>query len=251
LANAEPRLGGVGNMVNCGAAMYAAPVGIVNAGDPLGAYREAVDIFSAHQQSYGLEAAAVMAACVAEAFRPGASVDSVIDVALALAKDGTHTAITAVMERARKLDDWRTSIEPLRDVMRPYDGSAERGKERGDGTNNWRPSREHSIEELPIALAFLVVTGGDFEQSIFGAANYGRDNDSIAGMAGAISGALHGAQIIRPEWIQKINLANRIDLAPLAQELTALTYSLQQRQFAAAKERNEAFLTMLVPEDDE
>jgi hypothetical protein len=39
LANADPRLGGVGNMVNCGAAMYAAPVGIVNAADPEGAYR--------------------------------------------------------------------------------------------------------------------------------------------------------------------------------------------------------------------
>ena len=37
LANCRsPRLGGVGNMVNCGAAMYAAPVGIVNAGDPRG-----------------------------------------------------------------------------------------------------------------------------------------------------------------------------------------------------------------------
>ncbi len=34
LANADPRVGGVGNMVNCGAAMYAAPVGMVNAGDP-------------------------------------------------------------------------------------------------------------------------------------------------------------------------------------------------------------------------
>jgi len=34
LANADPRLGGVGNMVNCGAAMYASPVGIVNAADP-------------------------------------------------------------------------------------------------------------------------------------------------------------------------------------------------------------------------
>jgi ADP-ribosylglycohydrolase len=68
LANADPRLGGVGNMVNCGAAMYASPVGIVNACDPVNAYREAIDIFSAHQWSYGLEAAAVMAACVAEAF---------------------------------------------------------------------------------------------------------------------------------------------------------------------------------------
>lgn len=68
LANADPRLGGVGNMVNCGAAMYAAPVGIVNAADPGVAYREAIDIFTAHQWSYGLEAAGVMAASVAAAF---------------------------------------------------------------------------------------------------------------------------------------------------------------------------------------
>ena len=78
LANVDPRTGGLGNMVNCGAAMYAAPVGIVNACDPTAAYREAIEIFSAHQTSYGLEAAGVMAACVAEAFRPEASVDSII-----------------------------------------------------------------------------------------------------------------------------------------------------------------------------
>ena len=34
LANADPRYAGAGNMVNCGAAMYAAPIGIVNACDP-------------------------------------------------------------------------------------------------------------------------------------------------------------------------------------------------------------------------
>ena len=36
LANADPRTGGIGNMVNCGAAMYASPVGVVNACDPVG-----------------------------------------------------------------------------------------------------------------------------------------------------------------------------------------------------------------------
>ena len=40
-------------MVNCGAAMYAAPVGIVNAADPEGAYREAIEIFAAHQTATG------------------------------------------------------------------------------------------------------------------------------------------------------------------------------------------------------
>ena len=33
--HADPREGGVGNIVNCGAAMYVAPVGLANAGDPL------------------------------------------------------------------------------------------------------------------------------------------------------------------------------------------------------------------------
>ncbi len=34
----DPREAGVGNVVNCGAAMYMAPVGIVNAGNPRAAY---------------------------------------------------------------------------------------------------------------------------------------------------------------------------------------------------------------------
>src|SRR5690606_24559220 len=55
----DPREAGVGNIVNCGAAMYVAPVGIVNAADPDGAYAEAIDITGAHQSSYGREAAGV------------------------------------------------------------------------------------------------------------------------------------------------------------------------------------------------
>ncbi len=36
LAACDPRQGGIGNMVNCGAAMYIAPIGVVNACDPQG-----------------------------------------------------------------------------------------------------------------------------------------------------------------------------------------------------------------------
>jgi ADP-ribosylglycohydrolase len=245
LSNADPRLGGVGNMVNCGAAMYASPVGIVNACDPVNAYREAIEVFSAHQWSYGLEAAAVMAACVAEAFRPTATVDSIIGVALDLAKEGTRCAMKAVVAEASKYDDWRAAIGPLRDTMRPFDGSAEHAKlERGNKTDDWAPSRLKSIEEVPVALGFLVVAKGDFEQAIFGATNYGRDNDSIAGMAGAIAGALHGDRVIRPEWIAQINSANKVDLDPLACDLAALASSLQQQQLAAAQRRQAEFGTL-------
>lgn len=242
LANADPRLGGVGNMVNCGAAMYASPVGIVNACDPLAAYREAIEIFSAHQWSYGLEAAGVMAACVAEACRPRATVDTIVEVALDLAKEGTQEAIAAIVYEARRHDDWRTAIPALRDAIRPFDGSAEDGtRDRGNGTDDWAPSRRKSIEEVPVALGFLVVARGDFEQAIFGAANYGRDNDSIAGMAGALAGALHGDGIIRPAWIETVNTANRVDFDPLARDLAAVTTRLQQEAWEAAQERAREF----------
>ncbi|HEY8285892.1 MAG TPA: ADP-ribosylglycohydrolase family protein, partial [Chloroflexota bacterium] len=248
LANADPRLGGVGNMVNCGAAMYAAPVGIVHAGDPRAAYREAIEIFSAHQTSYGLEAAGVMAACVAEALRPGATIESMMDTARTLAREGTGAAIEAVIARARDFSDWRQAIGPLREAMRSFDGAAEVYRDRGNGRDDWQPSRERSIEELPIALGFLVVTGGDFEASVLGGANYGRDNDSIASMAGAIAGALHGDRVIRPSWIARINEANRIDLSPLAAELAELAHTLQLRQFAEASRRMRAFTVLTARE---
>ncbi|MDQ3168213.1 MAG: ADP-ribosylglycohydrolase family protein [Chloroflexota bacterium] len=241
LANCDPRLGGHGNMVNCGAAMYAAPVGIVHAGDPRAGYREAIEIFGAHQWSYGLEAAGVVAACVAEAFKPGATAESIVGVGVELAHDGTRAAILAVTERARQYSDWREAIGPLRDAMRPFDGAAENIRDRGNGTDDWGPSRVRSIEELPIALALLLVTGGDFEASVLAAANYGRDNDSIGGMVGAMTGAMHGDEVIRPDWISRLNAANRVDLDPLVAGLAALVHRLHLRRFAAAADRAAMF----------
>jgi ADP-ribosylglycohydrolase len=126
--------------------------------------------------------------------------------------------------------------------MRPHDGAAERiRQDRGNGTDDWRPSRERSIEELPIALGFLVVTGGDFEASVLAAANYGRDSDSIAAMAGAIAGVLQADGAIRPAWIERINTASRVNFDPLARDLAAQAARLQRRQFAEAQERDRVF----------
>ncbi|MBF8194042.1 ADP-ribosylglycohydrolase family protein [Nonomuraea sp. K274] len=208
--HADPREAGVGNIVNCGAAMYAAPVGIVNAADPGAAYAEGIDLAGAHQSSYGREAAGVMAAAVAEAMRPGATVDSVVAACLRLAKDGTRAAIESVCEAAAGQGHWDGSFEALRAAMRPYDTVADTYRDQGLGAR--RPSRVHSIEELPLALGFLVIAKGDYRDTVLGGVNYGRDADSIASMGGAIAGALGGLAAVPPEWVEQVGAASRTDL---------------------------------------
>ena len=174
--------------------------------------------------------------------KPDASVSSIIDAALSVAKDGTADCIAAIADKASTLTDWKEAIAPLRDVMREYDTAPDEFKlARGKGGNHWTPSREHAIEEVPIALGFLVVTGGDYEETIFGGTNYGRDNDSIAGMGGAIAGALNGIDTLRPEWVETIDTANRIDLMPIASSLAELARKLQAAHLSAAESRRAAF----------
>ncbi len=222
----DPREAGVGNIVNCGAAMYMAPVGIANAGDALGAYQEAAEIGGAHQSSYGREAAAVFAATVAVAMAPDATVDSVLGAAVGLARDGTRSAIEAVLSAAEPGQDWREAIPLLRAAVRPFDSVGE--VYRQPAQDSRRPSRLRSIEELPVALGFLKVTGGDVRGSILGATNYGRDSDSIATMGGAIAGALGGERAVPAEWVEAVSAGSRLDLrsgglamAEVAQEIFA------------------------------
>jgi ADP-ribosylglycohydrolase len=233
-AHADPREGGVGNMVNCGAAMYMAPVGIVNAGSPAGAYAEAIELGGTHQLSYGREAAGVFAAAVAAAMTPGATVASVVQACLDLAHDGTRAAITAVCDAAAGLSDPLAAAAPLRAAMSPFDTVGEDYREQGLGAR--RPSRLHAIEELPVALAMLVVSGGDYRQAVLGAVNYGRDSDSIATMAGAISGALHGRAAIPPEWAAGVAEGSRLDLEAGGRTMAAVArevFDRDQERFAA------------------
>jgi ADP-ribosylglycohydrolase len=230
LASVNPREAGIGNMVNCGAAMYAAPVGLMNAGDPDTAYTRAVNVFSAHQYSYGLEAAAIMAACVAEALSPYSTVDSIINTALRLSKDGTRAALESVVAAARSApttDESRLQ-QHLRAAIEPYD-TVKGGVQEFERAGAY-PSQFHAIEELPIALAYLIVARGDFTQAVLGAVNYGRDADSIASMVGAIIGAMVGKSALPQRWAHEIAVRNRIDFDAAAHDL----YELFQRDYHAA-----------------
>lgn len=250
LGGCDPRQGGIGNMVNCGAAMYIAPVGAANACDPRAAYDEAIAFASGHQQSFGLEAAGVLAAAVAAAFVPGTTIERVVEAALEVAKDGTHAAIAAIAEEGRKLRKagarHAAVVDRFHDVIAEFspmgDDVNHVAEKAGVATDAYQPSRLHSIEELPLALGFALVNGGSFRPSIEDGINSGRDTDSIGVMTGAILGALHGEVVIEDADRAQLALANRLDLRTAADAFTDTIVSIfeadRTRELARADGRS-------------
>ena len=233
----DPREAGTGNIVNCGAAMYMAPVGLVNAAHPAAAYAEALDVAGAHQSSYGREAAGVLAAAVAAACAPGATADSVVAACLSLAKDGTRAAIEKVCEVASRYTDFESALGPLREAVTPYDTVGPDYRSPSLGAR--RPSRLHAIEELPIALGMLLVGGGDYRRTVLGSVNYGRDCDSIATMSGAIVGALGGET--PADWAAAVAEASRLDLDAPAGVLAQVAREVFARDLERRRAHEQAF----------
>ena len=238
----DPREAGVGNIVNCGAAMYVAPVGLANAGDPRGAYAEAIDLTGAHQASYGREAAGVFAAMVAAAVAPGASVQDVVAAALDVAHDGTLAALRAVVDA---FDGWttvpttdeeeRALARTIREVVAPFDSVGPEYRQMSMDAR--RPSRTKAIEELPAALGFVLGHRGDFRGAVLGAVNYGRDADSIAVMAGAVTAGLGGTEVVPTEWLDEIERASRTDVRATGRLMGEVAGDILRADREAAKAR--------------
>ncbi|MEX2381301.1 MAG: ADP-ribosylglycohydrolase family protein [Opitutales bacterium] len=234
--NAEPRTAGVGNLVNCGVAMWIMPAGAVNAGNPEAAYQEAAAVAQAHNESFAVEAAAVLAAAHAEAFA-GTSAAEVIDAALRPARDGTRAACAAAVEAADPADDLPTFIAKVRDAVAPYDQRTEHTSDdkplaviqTGKVTDMGRPSRTMSIEEVPVALAVLAYGEGDFLKTLKAGVCYGRDCDSIAGMACGLYGALYGDASFPENLTRQLDESNRRDFKEMADRFSAVARRLFER----------------------
>lgn len=249
LANCEPREGGIGNMVNCGAAMYIAPIGIVNAANPKGAYDEAILFGLGHQVSYGLEAAAVLAACVAKAFETGSTYQDVLVVASTFAKDGTKAAIRAMLAASEKLKGQEKTpaeiVARFQAAIAPFspmgDDVHRKVEKLGQPSNHYTPSRLFSIEELPFALAYLNLYEGDFKQAVIGGANSGRDTDSIGVMIGVICGALYGEEMISSEDKKLLSEQNQIDFTGLASNFADVAKEIIKNDVTASKIQEQLF----------
>lgn len=138
--------------------------------------------------------------------------------------------------------DFEPALRPLRDAVAPFDTVGPDYRAPSLGAR--RPSRLHSIEELPVALGMLLVGDGDYRRTVLGSVNYGRDCDSIATMSGAMAGALSGEAPIPPDWSKHVSEASRLDLHGPGRTLTEVAYAVHARDSARRRAHESAFGAM-------
>jgi len=189
----SPRITGVLNIVTGSGLMAINPVGIYNACDPGSAYGDALEIASMLQRDLDMFIPGVIAGAIAEAFRPGATVDSVIETAIRLAPDDP---ITTFDERR---------FNNLKDTLI-------RAVEIGGAAADVFDARAGLYEEMlqygaidpqeVFALMFGIfkASRGDTEQAMLGGANIGRDSDTLSSLNGQLCGALNGVDSVPERW---------------------------------------------------
>jgi hypothetical protein len=171
------------------------PVGLINAGDPEGAVADAYDVGRLYQPvgvGEGLMWAGVVAAGIAKACEPGATVNDVLTAAT------RHCNATVRREIDRALEIAGRHRDPLgmrTEFNRYYSG------------RGLHYALSYANEIVAKGLAIFALAGGDVEQATVASVNFGRDTDCLAAVAAGLSGALGGTASIPREWIETVDAA--------------------------------------------
>ena len=211
------------------AVMYIGPVGLLCAGDPNKAAVMAADVTSVNQHGSPRDVAAGYAATLAACFLPGASVERIIDTAMAYTRDFAHTReMAAMLELAARCADCdefvaRYYTEIIGKFI-PFQDLEHIGKYHWWFKDELTCVSWNSAEILGPTLATLLITrGADPAAMMLACAKIGRDADTICRCAGGLIGALNGRDAIPQEWQDYVLARNRwLRLEDKGQQLTAL-----------------------------
>ncbi|KPK85100.1 MAG: hypothetical protein AMJ81_04140 [Phycisphaerae bacterium SM23_33] len=187
------------------------PLGLINAGDPEAAADDSFEVGQVYaaKTAFGLRWAALYNAAVAEACRPGATVESVLDTAKRFvhhrAEPGSlyalYDTIQQEVNQGLELAARHTDPMALRDEFYGF----------YEGGRYFNYGQSQANEIVSKGLAVFAVSSGDPRQAILTAVNFGRDTDCLAAVAGGLAGALTGAGALPREWTDQVNQATRQD----------------------------------------
>jgi ADP-ribosylglycohydrolase len=219
----EPRMAALGNIPCSSSAMCIAPVGLVNACNPAQAAAQATHLASlinVQDAGFCQDGAAIVAAAVAAACRPDATVESIVQQALAPVPATSGARMLAGVQQAL-------------DAIRQRDYADFRAYAHKHKEQFFQVRKANSLETVPLTLALFSLAGGDVERCVTYAANFGGDTDTMAAMAGAIAGAFGGVGSIRPDWVEKAKRNADQNQEELARGLTTAAVTKLDRERAA------------------
>lgn len=191
----SPRITGALNIVTGSGLMAINPVGIYNACDPEAAYADALEIAGMYQRDLDVFIPGVIAAAIAAAFRPDATVDTVLEAALRVAPrermvtfderrfDNLYDTLARAIEIGRESEDVYAAREPLYAEMLQY-GAID------------------PQEVFALTFGIFAASRGETEQAMLGGANIGRDSDTISSLNGQLCGAMNGIESVPRRWVE-------------------------------------------------
>lgn len=212
----EPPQTGTDNPQNDddGAAMRIAPVGILCAGNPARAAEISgieAQISHARDGVWGAQAVAASIAVALDHATPREIITTGVEQVPA------DSWLGRSLKRALAICDQHPTIEEAWEQLH---------------IDLWNPVHSMVAEALPQAYGIFLLTGGDFRKGMLWACNFGRDADTIAALVGALSGAMHGRDVIPQDWADKVRrpagvclkFAAQCDIVEVAQQLVEVAY---------------------------
>lgn len=224
--DSPPRMAALGNMPSSSSAMCISPIGIVNACNPRQAAMQAYNVaglIHIHEVGFCQDGAAAMAAAVAEAFNPAATVDSIVKASTRYLLEMSGAEMRGIIEKIMTVAREKKEFKAFRKAV--YD----------DEALFFRAIACDSRETVPITIALFYLAGGDVEKCAVYGANFGRDADTIASMCGAIGGAFKGVDAIRKSWIEKVKEGSDVDQEALAENLVRTAVGKMEREREAER----------------
>ena len=191
--------------------------GLINACDPEQAALDTGDHWTVVWHGDGFCAAAV-----AEAMKPGATLDSVVQAALKYGDKGVMQGWDIGFQKGRAAHMKRT-IEGCLNAAKECEDIWEL-RDRWD----WRTEGGGMTGVQSLAFGMFYRAGGYPKEAILGGVNAG--DDTVPHFSGGMAGALMGVDAIPPEWIEIVEKANPVpNLRRVAEQMTEVIKKRLQR----------------------
>ncbi|MBM3235484.1 hypothetical protein FJZ31_04230 [Candidatus Poribacteria bacterium] len=221
------------------------PLGLINAGAPKDAADDSFEVGKVYAQetAFALRWTALYNAAIAEASKPNATVESVLEVAKHFvhyrAEAGSLYALYDTIERevSHALELASKHIDPMamRDEFYQF----------YEGGRYFNYGMSQANEIVSKGLAVFAISQGDPKEAILTSVNFGRDTDCLAAVAGGLAGAFSGIKAIPEAWVAQVNAATRQDPYTNNHRTIEETADGLFKAFLARRQRLEEYLRLM------